>query len=268
MQTLAESHAVLASKLEADVERPLREYQVKNREMQNMSTIQGNLASVAKDVDSAHRKASKLSGGKSSANKVANATSDVEAANQQWECQAPYVFEQLQSLDETRINHLRDVLTQLQTHEVDLVERNRISAESCLNALLNIDTSDEISTFVARISGGEAGSVTDPPRLGSRGGTGPTPKPASTPPPPVPRLPSASTTPSRNREDSAEAPSPYSTASRATTGELILCLLQKRLQAIGGGRNAYTCCRLCCWPKAKQRDLISFFEASAASGVM
>ena len=190
-----------------------------------MSTIQGNLAAVAKEVDGAHRKASKLSGGKSSANKVANATSDVESANQQWESQAPYVFEQLQSLDETRINHLRDVLTQLETHEVDLVERNRITAESCLNALLNIETSEEISTFVAKVSGGDSSTMIEPPRLGSRGGTsGQPPIAASTPTPPVPRLPSSSTTPSRNREDSAEIPSPFSTASRATTGKFLTAI--------------------------------------------
>ena len=228
MQSLAESHAILASKMESDVERPLKEYQSRNREMQNMSTIQGNLASVARDVDNAHRKASKLSGGKISANKVANATSDVEAANQQWESQAPYVFEQLQSLDETRINHLRDVLTQLETHEVDLVERNRITAESCLNALLNVDTSDEISTFVARVSQREtsvASDLAEPPRLGSRGGTSGPPIP-STPAPPVPPVPSSATTPSRTREDSAETSSPYSTSSRPTAGKVKFMILQ------------------------------------------
>ena len=216
MQSLADSHAMLAAKMESDVERPLKEYQYKNREMQAMSTVQGNLVSVAKEVDNAHRKASKLSGGKSSASKVANATSDVEAANQQWESQAPYVFEQLQSLDETRINHLRDVLTQLETHEVDLVERNRVNAESCLNALLNVDTSDEISTFVARVSGGETG---EPPRLGTRNGTGAGIErgPMANPPPIAPRAPSSASTPSR-REDSSEMPNQYSTSSRAATG--------------------------------------------------
>lgn len=149
-EALSQSHQLLARKIEADVERPLREYQSKSREMQGLSTIQGHLASVARDVDAARRKADKVQSGRTSANKVANASSDVEHANQQWESQAPYVFEQLQALDESRVNHLRDVLTQFQTHEVDLVERNRVSAESCLNAILNVNTADEISTFVAR----------------------------------------------------------------------------------------------------------------------
>ena len=117
-----------------------------------MSTIQGNLASVGKDLETAQKRAEKVKSGKS-ATKVANATADVNAANQQWESQAPYVFERLQALDENRVNHLRDVLTQLQTHELDHLEKSRVAAETCLNTLLNVDTTQEISTFVARSSG-------------------------------------------------------------------------------------------------------------------
>ena len=200
------------------MEKPLREYQNRNREMQAVSTVQGNLAAVAKEVDGAHKKAAKLSTGKSSANKVANATSDVEAANQQWESQAPYVFEQLQALDEGRVNHLRDVLTQLETHEVDLVERNRITAETCLNALLNVDTSDEISTFVARISGGSGGEPSIPTRIGSRDMAG-----SSIDAPPTlsqPPIRGSATAPLRAREEShGDAPSSFSTSSRAGTGK-------------------------------------------------
>ena len=218
IQSLAESHAVLAAKIESDVEKPLREYQSRNREMQAVSTVQGNLAAVAKDVDGAHKRAAKLSTGKSSASKVANATSDVEAANQQWESQAPYVFEQLQALDEGRVNHLRDVLTQLETHEVDLVERNRITAETCLNALLNVDTSDEISTFVARVSGGSGGEPSIPPRIGSRDMAG-----SSTDAPPTlsqPPIRGSATAPLHAREEShGDAPSPFSTSTRSGTGK-------------------------------------------------
>lgn len=237
MQSLADSHATLAARMESDVERPLKEYQTKNREMQAMGTIQGNLASVAKELENAQRKASKLSGGKTSANKVANATSDVEAANQQWESQAPYVFEQLQSLDETRINHLRDALTQLETHEVDLVERNRVNAESCLNALLNIETSDEISMFVAKMSGGP---IPDPPRLASRGGTvaGPDRVPTANPPPMAPRAPSSASTPSR-REDSSDVPTLYPGSSKAASGPPIKSGFGglRRLGTVLGGRS-------------------------------
>ncbi|KAL9576736.1 MAG: hypothetical protein Q9212_006857, partial [Teloschistes hypoglaucus] len=154
--SLARSHATFAHRMEADVERPLREYQKGSREMQAMSTIQGNLAAVARELDTAQKRVEKVKGGKSfaTASKLADATASVETLRREWDSQAPYVFEQLQALDENRINHLRDVLTQLQTHEVDQVERNRLSAEGCLNVLLNVDTAEEISTFVARSSSG------------------------------------------------------------------------------------------------------------------
>ena len=120
--------------------------------MSAMSTVQGNLAAMAKDVESAQQKTDKLRGrgDKAEAGKVANANSDLDTAQTHWESQAPYVFENLQALDETRLNHLRDVLTQYQTHEVDQVERNRITAEQCLNVLLNVETADEIKTFAMR----------------------------------------------------------------------------------------------------------------------
>ena len=152
-ESLAQSHESLAQKIEIDAETPLRQFASKNREMQSISTIQGNLASIAKEFDSAQKKADRLKDktGRLSSARAANATSSADDANQQWETQAPYVFEQLQALDETRVNHLRDVLTQFQTHEVDSIEQNRKPAELCLNALLNIETADEIKIFTTRI---------------------------------------------------------------------------------------------------------------------
>lgn len=154
---LASSHHVLAQKIEVDVERPLRDFTTRNQEMQALSNIQTNLNSMAKEVESAQDRSDKLKrkGAKAAAGKVATATTDVETAMGQWDSQAPFVFESLQAADETRLNHLRDVLTQFQTHEVDQVERNRVTAENCLNALLNLETADEIGAFVAQTVSGK-----------------------------------------------------------------------------------------------------------------
>jgi F-BAR domain only protein len=184
---------MLAQKIETDVETPLRQFATKNREMQSMTTIQGNLAAIAKDFDSAQKKAEKLRDKSGRADRFANASSNADEASLQWESQAPYVFEQLQSLDETRVNFLRDALTQFQTHEVDQVERNRTNAESCLNALLNIETADEIKTFAAKTSGGRESNLR---RRGSAA-TGARPQSASLVPPPTP--------PSRGFEDSSSS---------------------------------------------------------------
>jgi hypothetical protein len=183
-ENLAQSHETLAAKIETDVETPLRQYQSKNREMTGMTTIQGNLASISKDFDNAQRRADKLKEKGSRGDKYASAANSIDGASREWETQAPYVFEQLQALDESRCNHLRDVLTQFQTHEIDQVERNRVSAESSLNALLNVETADEIKTFAARVRGGRgsiarrrSSAATSTARPISSAGVPPTPPP-------------------------------------------------------------------------------------------
>ncbi|KAI9717939.1 MAG: hypothetical protein M1828_007031 [Chrysothrix sp. TS-e1954] len=145
MEALAESHHLFVRKTQLDIEKPLREYATHDRQMQQMSNMQGNLNAIAKEYEAAQRKAAKGRSGRTS--------DDMEGATQQWESQAPYVFETLQAVDESRCNHLRDVLTQYQTHEVDSVEKNRVAAEQCLNALLNVETAEEIKSFSQRNSG-------------------------------------------------------------------------------------------------------------------
>ena len=117
--------------------------------MSGIPTIQGNLEKMAKEQEDAFEKADKLSkkGGKANAQKVESANSRLQNANQQWDSQAPFIFETLQALDETRLNHLRDVLTQYETHEADQIERNRITVEQTLSSLLEVDTSQEIRNW-------------------------------------------------------------------------------------------------------------------------
>jgi hypothetical protein len=118
--------------------------------MQSMATIQGNLSAMAKELEEAQQRSEKLTrkGGKANSLKVDNATQKLETASSQWNSQTPFVFEKLQACDETRLIHLRDVLTQYQTHEADRVERSRVNAEATLNLLLEVDTAQEVQNFV------------------------------------------------------------------------------------------------------------------------
>lgn len=120
-----------------------------------MPGIQSDLAALAKNYETAQKKVEKArEKGPKGADKLASAVAAAEEIIQQWDSRAPFVFEQLQAADESRLNHLRDVLTQLETHESDQVERSRQAAESCLNVLLNVETADEIKTFAAKVNGG------------------------------------------------------------------------------------------------------------------
>ncbi|KAF2625043.1 hypothetical protein BU25DRAFT_493046 [Macroventuria anomochaeta] len=154
---VAESHERLARKIESDVERPLREFYANDREVQAMGNMSGNLAAMAKDVDAARKKSEKLraKGAKAKPSEVGEAAQEEQNAELQWDSQAPFVYEKLQAVDESRLNHLRDALTQFQTHEVDQVERSRVTAEETLNVLLNIETADEIQTWSLRLRSGD-----------------------------------------------------------------------------------------------------------------
>lgn len=147
-----------------------------------MSTISGNLAAMAKDIDAAHKKTDKLKdkGAKAKPSAVGEAAHELQNAELQWDSQAPYVFEKLQAVDESRLNHLRDVLTQFQTHEVDQVERSRVTAEETLNVLLNIETADEIHTWALRA---RSRDFTQPTRKQTTAAAAPS---ATLAPPPTP----------------------------------------------------------------------------------
>jgi hypothetical protein len=187
-ETVAQSHEHLARKLETDVERPLRDYSKNNREIQAMGNISGNLAATAREIDSAQRKVGKLKdkGPKAKASAMGDAIEEVEKAELSWDSSAPYVFEQLQAIDESRLNHLRDVLTQFQTHEMDQVERSKTTVEETLMAMLNIETADEIQTWALRMRSGE---MPAPARKISNAATGTPSRSLAAPLPPVPTTP-------------------------------------------------------------------------------
>jgi hypothetical protein len=149
-----------------------------------MSTIQGNLVAMQKELDEAQVKADKLGkkGGKANSLKVDNASQKLETANSQWDSQAPFVFEKLQAVDESRLNHLRDVLTQYLTHEADQVERNRVTAETTLNSLLEVDTSQEIQNFAKNATQGKPKLERNARRTSSSAGSN------TMPPPPIPKF--------------------------------------------------------------------------------
>ena len=181
-----------------------------------MSTIQGNLGSMAREIELAQKKSDKLNsqGQKASAQKVANAAQEVDNAKSQWDSQAPFVFEKLQQVDESRLNHLRDVLTQFETHEVDHVERIRQSTENCLNGILSIETADEIKTWALRIT-------RDQPkveRTRSRRSVSGTVAASTSNAPPVPTIPQDSLAPAASTNDDGSSRSGSCTFGDVWTG--------------------------------------------------
>ncbi|PWW74577.1 hypothetical protein C7212DRAFT_298575 [Tuber magnatum] len=171
--SVASSHQEFAQKIEAEVERPLRDFTVRNQEWAGMKNLETNMAIVAKAVDSAEEKVEKLKkrGPKAKAHQVAEATSAASSALAEWDSQAPYVFEKFQAADESRVNQLRDVLTTWQTLEVDRSQRSMQSAASTLNVILDINTEDEMRGFANKAAIGKERVERERGRTASSGAT-------------------------------------------------------------------------------------------------
>ncbi|KAH6856066.1 Muniscin C-terminal mu homology domain-containing protein [Chaetomium sp. MPI-CAGE-AT-0009] len=215
---IAASHQLLAQRIDKDVEYSLRNFQNK-KEMQHMQTISANLSTMARELDEATEKSEKLSrkGSKANAQKVDQAAARLETATQTWESQAPFIFETLQALDEQRINHLRDVLTQFETHEIDQATRTQAAAEEVLNVMLEVSTAQEIQNFVQKTTAGK-------PKI-ERKSTTRQPTPVT----PTPRAPSI--TGDDVSEHSGQRDNPPESKLRSRIGTM----LGRRRQSIHGG---------------------------------
>ncbi|EKD19655.1 uncharacterized protein L3040_002001 [Drepanopeziza brunnea f. sp. 'multigermtubi'] len=154
---IARSHAMLADRINNEVELQLRNFPTKNREMAEFPTIQGNLGAMAKELEDAQSKSEKLMqrGGKASAYKVEAAAARLQTASTQWNNQAPFILETLQSVDEGRLNHLRDALTQYETQEMDNLNRCQSIVESALGVMVEVDTSIEIQSWAQTVVSGK-----------------------------------------------------------------------------------------------------------------
>ncbi|KAI1817447.1 Muniscin C-terminal mu homology domain-containing protein [Poronia punctata] len=155
LESVATSHNLFASHIEKEVETPLRLFEAR-KETQNILTMQTNLQKVARELEEAQDRSDKLTrkGGKASAQKVDMAVNKLESTLNQWKSQAPFVFENLQAIDESRMNLLRDCLTQYGTFEGEQAQRRQVDAENVLNSLLDYSTANEIQHFASKVTAG------------------------------------------------------------------------------------------------------------------
>lgn len=119
-----------------------------------MKTIEANLTALAKQVDAAEEKSEKIKkrGARANVAKVSEVASQVEKTVADWESQAPFIFERLQAVDESRLNHLRDSLTQFHTLENDCATKAVQISQECLTNILDFKTEEEIKAFATRIT--------------------------------------------------------------------------------------------------------------------
>ncbi|KAK6527825.1 hypothetical protein TWF694_004802 [Orbilia ellipsospora] len=166
--SLASSHRAYSQKLETEVERPIREFSTSNKEWASLRTMEGNLNSLAKAIDTNEDKVEKLKkkGKRAEPSKVAEATSSLKDAMGNWESESPFIFEQFQAVDEARITQLRESLTRMQTLELDQMDHMKTLMEATVQSLLDVNTMDEIKAFASRVCGTKSSAS-----IGSRPGS-------------------------------------------------------------------------------------------------
>lgn len=140
-----------AHKIHQDVEQPLRRYTSQSSQWQDMRVLQNELDTLSHTFNDAERKKKH--------------TDEVRA---QWEAQAPYILEQVETIDTSRLGLLKNLLTTFGTIEADKSEKSLKVSEGLLNNVLSYEPTDDIAAFAAVVGKGDAVHHAPPLSIRSR----------------------------------------------------------------------------------------------------
>lgn len=139
----ADASNAFAHKIQHDVEHPLRRFCVKSPQWADMKVLHGELETLGQ-----------LFKNSESGNKKRHGDSP-EEVRQQWENQAPYILEQVETIDESRLGHLKNLLTTFGTLEADRSEKTLKISEKVLNNILSYEPIDDVAAFAALVGKGD-----------------------------------------------------------------------------------------------------------------
>lgn len=135
----AKAASSFATKIHKEIEAPLRQYTTRSAQWADMKVLQSELETLANTVKlDKHR------------NTRANDENRV-----QWESQAPFLLEQAETIDESRLGYLKNALTTYGTVEADYSDKSLKISEKVLNNVLSYEPMDEIATYAAQVGRGE-----------------------------------------------------------------------------------------------------------------
>lgn len=154
---VADASNSLAHKLQHDVEQPLRRYcSSKSPQWMDMKVLQDELETLGQNFKNSVDQRKKKHG------------DSPEEVRAQWENQAPYILEQVETIDESRLGHLKNLLTTFGTLEADKSEKTMKISEMVLNSILSYEPLDDVAAYAALVGKGEALQHTAAHSIGSR----------------------------------------------------------------------------------------------------
>lgn len=145
----AHASSVFVGRLQRDVERPLRQFN-KSPPWGDAKVLHSEFDSLAHSLQSQSDKVDKL------IRKPAKQQLDVaqrllEDLRAQWENQAPYIMDQIETIDENRLGHIKNALTTFGTVQADCSAKVSKASEGALSGVLAFEPVDDITAYAAQV---------------------------------------------------------------------------------------------------------------------
>uniref|UniRef100_A0A060TC19 ARAD1D36344p n=1 Tax=Blastobotrys adeninivorans TaxID=409370 RepID=A0A060TC19_BLAAD len=148
----AEARKGYARKLEEEVAKPLRNLMISStpnratqwQEFKSQHQALAHLASQLQHSEASFDKSRRKHHGRSSE----SAQVHLAEVRSQWENQAPYVVEQFEGLDDSRLVFLKDSLTRSETLHVDACQNGIKHSESALNKVLGFEPLEDMRHYL------------------------------------------------------------------------------------------------------------------------
>ncbi|KAI1316777.1 hypothetical protein EDD11_009516 [Mortierella claussenii] len=127
---LATLHGQFSLRISNEIERPLRDFARTHPEWQNLALAEGNCNRLAKEFDEKQVKvakytktAEKLSGkkGEAAEQKLMDYTKQLENTRTAWRLEGPVVLQKYQGLDQSRLEHLKQIVTAFEAIQTEIV---------------------------------------------------------------------------------------------------------------------------------------------------
>lgn len=150
---LSDSHLKFAKRLTDEIEVPLRQ-QATIGEWSKLKQYDTNLSATIKEYDEKISKIDKyrkrMDTGKKAEqtrNKMADASRALDESRMEWETEAPIVFDKYQSVDQHRLDMLKEAVARFETMQSDQAQQTMQLSERTMQLVLNFDTMKDIEDF-------------------------------------------------------------------------------------------------------------------------
>ncbi|RHZ71114.1 hypothetical protein Glove_262g43 [Diversispora epigaea] len=161
-------HSFYVTKISDEIETPLREMTIADQKWTQLKQEETNLSKLAKEyeervskVNRFKTKKEKLSGkrAETSENKLIEAQKALEQIKAEWNSEWPKYLERSQEVDFMRWVHLKEILTNFETMQVESYQKRIEISEKNLSTIMEFNVQNEISDFCSKAIEGNLSHV-------------------------------------------------------------------------------------------------------------